>query len=73
MISACAAEALKAAPGAKLVIGGFSHGAAVTLQAAPKLKPTALVQLSAQAPLKELPAGSLDGVKLLARLLFRPR
>ena len=65
MISACAAEALKAAPGAKLVIGGFSQGAAVTLQAAPKLKPTALVQLSAQAPLKELPAGSLDGVKLL--------
>ena len=69
-ISECAAAALANAPDAKLVLGGFSQGAAVTLNAACRSgskmpKPMALVQLAAQAPPSELPANSLEGVKLL--------
>ena len=67
-LSECAAAALAAAPGAKLVLGGFSQGAAVALAAAasaPSLRPTALVQLAAQAPLGELDAATLEGSTLL--------
>ena len=68
-LAACAAAAHAQAPDATLVVGGFSQGAAASLQAVvatPALKPAALVQLSAQAPLCEMPPGSLDGVRLLA-------
>ena len=65
-LAACAADALASAPGARLVLGGFSQGALVSLQAASTMrsKPAALVQLAAQAP-AALPAASLAGIRLL--------
>jgi predicted esterase len=68
-LRACAKDALAAAPGAQLVLGGFSQGAAVALHAAlPSASlptPAALVQLAAQAPFGPLPPNGLAGIKLL--------
>ena len=65
-LAGCVREAHSKAPGAKLVLGGFSQGALVSLQAASAMvpKPAALVQLAAQAP-GALTPSSLAGVKLL--------
>ena len=68
-LAACAAAAHAQAPEATLVLGGFSQGAAVALQAVvatPTLRPAALIQLAAQAPLAaELPPRTLNGVRVL--------
>ena len=69
-LAACVLAAQAAAPGAKLVLGGFSQGAAVALRAATLeeqllTRPAALIQLAAQAPLADLPPGDLDGVLVL--------
>lgn len=69
-LATCVLAAQAAAPGAKLVLGGFSQGAAVALRAATfeeRLlpRPAAVIQLAAQAPHADLPPSVLDGVLVL--------
>jgi len=65
--SACVRAAVDESPGASLILGGFSQGAAVALRSACEsgIRVDGLLQLSAQAPANPLSAGSLDGVSLL--------
>jgi predicted esterase len=66
-VAACSRAALEKAPGARLVLGGFSQGSAVALHVAlsADAKPAAVIALSPQAPPSPLPAASLKGVPLL--------